>query len=160
MATAGDVVMHKLVTLIEQGLSDESTLPNDLREYNPYRNDLYMVDGVVVYKERVIVPPNLINDVLHAAHHSVNSMLARTEASVFWPGITRYIKDTRDRCNDCYRMAPSQPSAPPAPPMPTAYPFQCVCVEITSHSRALTTWWWTGIQTGRPWNALQMVHAA
>ena len=74
------------------------------------------VDGVVIYKDRVVIPPSLRNEVLlalHAAHQGVTSMTSRAEASVFWPGITSAIATTRARCEHCNRIAPSQPNAPP-----------------------------------------------
>jgi hypothetical protein len=56
-------------------------------------------------------------------------MIARAEASVFWPGITPAIIDTRAQCNYCNRIAPSNPSAPPTPLTSPDYPFQCVCAD-------------------------------
>ena len=70
--------------------------------------------------------PSLYQEVLlalHAAHQGVNSMLARAESSVFWPGITPASTEIRARCDHCNRIAPSQPSAPPVPPISPAYPF-------------------------------------
>ena len=72
--------------------------------------------------------------VLHAAHQGVNSMLARAESSVFWPGITPAITDIRARCDHCNRIAPSQPSTPPVLPISPAYPLQCVCADFFRYS--------------------------
>lgn len=136
-ATSSDAAMHFLVEVIEQGLPEfRHQLPKELQEYHQFRDDLYTVDGVVLYKERVVIPPSLRHDVLqalHAAHQGVTSMLARAESSVFWPGITPAIKEIRARCSACNRIAPSQPSAPPKPPMPPAYPFQCICADYFHH---------------------------
>ena len=134
LATASDPVMHELLTTIESGFPDlRQNLSQPLREYHQYRDDLYTSDGVILYKGRIIMPPSLRQEVLlalHAAHQGVNSMLARAESSVFWPGITPAITDIRARCDHCNRIAPSQPSAPPVPPISPAYPFQCVCADF------------------------------
>ena len=61
-------------------------------------------------------------------------MMARAEASVFWPGITSDITTLRARCNPCNQMSPSQPSAPPVPPISPTYPFQCVCADFFQYA--------------------------
>ena len=97
---------------------------------------LYTVDGVVLYKNRIVIPSSLrqqILTVLHSAHQGVTSMTARAETTVFWPGITPAITTLRTNCNHCNRMAPSQPNAPPFPSVPPAYLFQCVCADFFHH---------------------------
>ena len=132
-ATNSDEQMIKLIDIIESGMPDSRhELPDALQEYHQFRNDLYTVDGVVVYKDRIVIPPELRQDcltALHAAHQSVSSMIARAESSVFWPGITPAITAIRSNCRHCDHMAPSQPSAPPIPPTLPVYPFQCVSAD-------------------------------
>ncbi|KAG0723426.1 hypothetical protein GWK47_005518 [Chionoecetes opilio] len=110
-ATASDENMNALLQLIEQCFpSFRHELPVNLHEYHQFRDDLYTVDGVVIYKDRVVIPPCLRNTVLqtlHSAHQGVTSMMSRAESSVFWSGITADIKDVRAKCNHCNRMSPS-----------------------------------------------------
>ena len=133
-ATASDEDMHCLVGLVESGLpAFRHELPGPLRDYFQFRDDLYTVDGVVLYKDRIVIPPSLREEVLthlHAAHQGVTSMTARAEASVFWPGITPAISTLRARCGHCNRIAPSNPSSPPTPMTPPVYPFQCICADF------------------------------
>ena len=60
-------------------------------------------------------------------------MTARAESSVFWPGMSADISATRNNCEHCHRMAPSQPAAPPTPPIPVVYPFQAMCADFFVH---------------------------
>ena len=65
--------MQQLLEMVEQDHIPESRqeLPVNLRDYHQIRNDLIAVDGVILYKERVVVPQKLRNKVistLHAAH--------------------------------------------------------------------------------------------
>ena len=91
-ATTSDTNMQSLVDLIESGMPQfRHELPEPLREYFQFRDSLYTVDGVLLYKDHVVIPPSLRSEVLanlHAAHQGVTSMTARAETSVFWPGIT------------------------------------------------------------------------
>ena len=96
-------------------------LPPQLQEYHQFRDDLYTVDGIILYKERIVIPPSLCEETLsnlHAAHQGCNSMMARVEASIFCPGITPTVTNLRASCDNCDRMGPSQPNTPPIPPIP------------------------------------------
>ena len=137
LATASNDDMNQLLSIIESGMpNSRHQLPPNLQEYFQFRAHLSTIDGVITYKDRIVILPCLqdtILSALHSAHSGVSSMLAHAESSVFWPGITPAIQATRQNCSHCNRMAPSQPNAPPTPPVPSAYPFQCVCCDFFSH---------------------------
>ena len=134
VATASDTNMAQLISIIESGFPEfRHDLPPALREYHQFRDHLYTVDGVILYKAPTVIPPSLrqhILTILHSAHQGVTSMNARAETTVFWPGITPAITTTRTNCHHCNRMALSQPNAPPFPPVLPAYPFQCISTDF------------------------------
>jgi hypothetical protein len=73
----------------------------DLKPFYQFRHNIHVVGGVVYYKDRVIIPAALRNQVLdaiHAAHQGVSGMVSRVEDSVCWPGITPNIMRTRGGC--------------------------------------------------------------
>ena len=129
--------MSLLTQTIEEGFPDSrSDLHPDLRPYYQYKADLTTFDGVILYRDRVIIPPCLRERVLsslHSAHQSVTQMCSRADSSFFWPGMTPAITDLRARCTSCNRIAPSQPNAPPTPPMLPAYPFQCLSSDYFTY---------------------------
>ena len=133
-ATCSDDNMQTLLTLIESGMPEHRhELPEALREYFQFRTSLHTADGVILYKDRVVIPPSLRNEILsslHSAHQGVTAMTARIESSIFWPGITPAISALRATCQHCNRIAPSNPSAPPTLLFTPDYPFQCVCVDF------------------------------
>ena len=136
-ATTSDDDMRTLVSTIETGFpSNVQDLPPSLRQYHQYHNNLSTLEGVAIYKDRIIIPTALRHDILdglHAAHQGVTSMIALAESSVFWPGITTAIKETRARCHHCNTMASSQPHLPPTPPVYPEYPFQYICADYFSY---------------------------
>ena len=133
-ATSSDPYMQTLLEMIESGIPENrQDVPEPLREYFPFREQLHTSDGVVLYKDRVVIPPTLRHEVLeslHSAHQGVTAMTARAESSIFWPGITPAISNIRSTCQQCNRIAPSNPSAPPTPLANPEYPFQCVCADF------------------------------
>jgi hypothetical protein len=71
------------------------------QEYRKFRADMTTVDGVVLYKRRVVVPDLLRRQVLaalHSAHQGVSGMGLRAQDSVWWPGYTRGIQAVREGC--------------------------------------------------------------
>jgi len=76
-AIASDDDMQALVTIIEAGMPEsKNELPEQLREYFQFRDDLHTIDGVILYIDRIIIPPSLREEVLaslHSAHQGVTS---------------------------------------------------------------------------------------
>ena len=138
VSTSSDQLMSLLEQLIEDGFPDKrSEIPTELNAYYQYRDNLTTFDGVILYRDRVVVPPSLRPKVLaalHSAHQGVSQMCSRAESSVFWPGITSAINDMRSNCTACNRIAPSQPSAPPTAPIMPLYPFQCVSSDYFQYA--------------------------
>ena len=139
LATNSNTDFQELLALIEDGIpEDKDQMPHNIQEFYKFREDLYSVDGVIVYKSRIVIPPVLrreVVDALHSAHQGVTSMIARAESSVFWPGITNDIIERRKSCYYCNRMAPSLPSLPPFPQQAPEYPFQKVCADYFHYKR-------------------------
>ena len=137
LATTSDKDLTQLVSIIESGFPESRhEIPPALQEYYQFRKHLYTVDGVILYKDHIVILPSLwqhILAILHSAHQGITSMTAHAESSVFWPGITPAITDLQANCSHCNTMAPSQPSALPFPPITPVYPFQSICADFFQH---------------------------
>ena len=73
-------------------------MPQSIRSFHRYRDSITSTDGVILYKDRVVIPTSLHHEVLrtlHATHQGVSMMTAHAESSVFWPGMTADISTTR-----------------------------------------------------------------
>ena len=57
-------------------------------------------------------------------------MQSRAQSIVFWPGMTRDIQETRDRCRQCNRNAPSQAPIPSEPAIPPKTPFEQIFADF------------------------------
>ena len=137
--TSSDPDIHQLLEMVEQDCIPESRqdLPVKLRDFHQFRNDLIALDGVILYKERVVIPPRLrpeVTKTLHTAHQGVQAMLSRAKSSIFWPGITAALNEVRANWGPCIRMAPSQANLPPEPGNVPEYPFQYICADYFQHA--------------------------
>lgn len=140
-ATASDEHLNQLLTIIEHGMPENRhELPPPLREYHQFRDDLYTVDGVILYKDRIVIPQNQRQKVLsalHAAHQGVTKVTTRAEASVFWPGITPDIMALCATTATAWRHL----SPVPLPPHPYHPPTHSnAFVQTTSTMQESTTW--------------------
>ena len=80
VATQTDKSMLQLLTTIQNGFPvSKQDLPKDFQEYHQYRDDMHTIDGVILYKECIVIPVSLREDILnilHLAHQSVAPMLS------------------------------------------------------------------------------------
>ncbi|VDI31954.1 Hypothetical predicted protein, partial [Mytilus galloprovincialis] len=88
-ATASDDNMNEPINLIESGTPEfRHEFPPQLREYFQFREHLYTIDGVIIYKDgQNHHSPSFRDEVLsalHAAHQGVTAMISRAESSVFF----------------------------------------------------------------------------
>ena len=135
-ATKQDPELSTIRKAIETGDHDDIIAVGKVfPEYKRVVDRFSVVQGVVVYKDRAVIPSKLrqtILNILHSAHQGVSSMTRRAERSVFWPGISESIKQVRARCGSCDRVAPSQAAQPPKPPPDPVFPFQQIAADYFS----------------------------
>jgi hypothetical protein len=127
--TAADTSLSHLLKLIEQGTHSFDRNDPILASLWPICECTYTQECVLLYQDRVVVPSSLRHRViqhLHAAHQGVTAMEQRARAIVYWPGMSKDIRETRERCADCNRNAPSQAATPPLPTPPPSTPFEAI----------------------------------
>ena len=75
-ATQEDRTILRLMGNIQRGIPDSGLeMDKDMREFHRFRHDLHVVDGVLCYRDRIVVPAALQGQVLsgiHAAHQGVS----------------------------------------------------------------------------------------
>ena len=134
--TALDTSLSHLLNLIKQGDPTLAHSHPSLEPFWPICESVYVQEGAILYQDRVIIPLSLRRQVLqhlHAAHQGTSTMEQRARAIVYWPGMSKDIRNTRETCADCNRNAPSQAATPPIPSSPSSTPFEAVFADFFSH---------------------------
>ena len=153
LATASDKDMEGLLTLVESGFpSCKMDVPTNLQVFFIHRKHLRTSDGVVLYKDRLVIPNSLrktILSLLHCAHQGTSRMIARAEASVFWPGITSDIRAVANLalCATIWHLLNHLPHQ-----LKTIHHHILFkrYVLISSHTRGdIIWWWWIATLTGQ-----------
>jgi len=135
--TEADPAFCRLTELINSNFKSWDDDNDDLTGFWPLRDGLYIQDGVIMYQDRVVVPPSLRKSALqtlHAAHQGTTTMEQRARTVIFWPGMTNDIRQTRLSCRDCNRNAPSQVAPPPMPSIPPSTPFESIFADFFDYA--------------------------
>ena len=136
MEAVKDANYQTLIDICTNGFPVHSSKLSDyLRPFHKLENQLHIINGVVMFGERIVIPSALRKEVLeglHAAHQGVAGMKARAATCVYWPGISSDITRRRSQCQTCNTIAPSQPRQPLQQSLSPTYPFECVVADYFS----------------------------
>ena len=130
----GDPGYTKLASQINEGFPNGRRLTDPLiRDYWEVRHRLSVDNGLILLDKRIVVPVGMRKRVLrclHSAHQGVVGMKARANETVYWPGMDRSIRDYRESCNTCNKIAPSQPREPIILTKSPDWPFQQIVGDL------------------------------
>ena len=80
-----------------------------LRQYWESRSHLAIVDDILLYDERIVIPRAMrldILDCIHHGHQGVTKCRARARTPVWWPGLSTMIEAMVAKCVTCAKDRP------------------------------------------------------
>ena len=114
--TEVDETLQELMTICHTGWpEDKMEVPENLREYWPFRDEISCQSGVLYRGTRVIIPTSMRKSILEKAHKNhagYEATLNKCRDTVYWKTINNDVKDTVERCSKCQEEKPSQPKQP------------------------------------------------
>lgn len=132
--TASDCTMVKLAVLIQEGWpNNKHSVPKQVREYWPFKDELVAADGLIFKGQTIVIPQALRKDVLlqiHEGHLGIERSKLRARELVFWPGMCKQIEDTVSNCSICQELRHSNPRQPLIPHEIPQYPWQVVATDL------------------------------
>ena len=141
--TASDPTMLLLLDTIQEGFPDDRRVANDdIAAFWTCPVSLNLIDGVILYRARAVVPPSLLDKVLrilHSAHQGVSSKESRARSIVFWPGMTDDIRAVREQCSACNRSTRHKQPRPRSRSQST--PFESIFADFFLTLVAVTILW-------------------
>ena len=75
-----------------------------LNHYYEQRGHLSVVDDLLIYDERIVIPRALRLDILqrlHQGHLGITKCRARARESVWWPGLSKSLEEMISSCSTC-----------------------------------------------------------
>lgn len=136
-ATQEDRVMQAAIVYTLTGWPDnERRVPEELKSFFHSRTLLSIVDGLLVYGNRIVVPESMrsaVLDRIHDGHQGITKCLERARLGVWWPGITADVKKTVENCHHCLERRPTQRREPLIPtPLPQG-PWNRIAMDLCQH---------------------------
>ena len=96
--------LSSLVTTILEGWPEErSQVPDEVKPFWNFREELDYADGVVYKGERLVIPPSMRKYVLkciHNSHMGIEKCKSRARDSCYWPGINQQIEQVVENCHE------------------------------------------------------------
>ena len=106
--TRSDITLSQVMEMVSTG--SFPTIKESDSSLSPYlvrRNELTLLQGCVMWGNRVILPPKLRKQVLeelHTGHLGVVKMKAMARSYVWWPGLDAQIEEKCKMCVSCQRI--------------------------------------------------------
>ena len=133
-ATARDVQLQKAIELTLQGWSERvEEVPHQVREFFDSRGHLSISNGLLTYDDRIVIPTDMREEILeriHSGHQGITKCRARANLSVWWPGISKEIKEKVESCQFCQENQAAQRKEPLMPTVLPDRPWQKVSIDL------------------------------
>ena len=88
--TEKDETLQALILYINNGWPAlRNDVPIEIRPYYNYRQELSVIDGIILKDNRIVVPVKLRNEmkkILHSGHLGIVKTKGRARDTLYWPG--------------------------------------------------------------------------
>lgn len=134
-STSDDATLAKVKEYVTSSWPPHKLVPSHLLPYFMLRNELSVVNNLLLRGERLVVPQSLAHQVIstaHEAHPGIVRTKARLRERFWWPGMDRQTEVAIQNCSVCQKADKSAKTAP-APLQPVPFPerpWQKVTIDI------------------------------
>ena len=107
-------------------------IPISVQQFSAVSSELCIINDVLCKSNRIVIPGSLRIDTLnriHEGHLGIIKCLEKARSCVWWPGITRHIKDRISTCDVCCRMITNKAEPLIAAEFPSR-PWQKVSTDL------------------------------
>lgn len=130
-ATIQDRDLQQVIHYVYNGWP--AAVPTHLKGFQQAQGELSMVDGLLVYGTRVVIPASQhqeMLEMLHESHQGLHKCRARAQMSLWWPGLSRDLKDYVEKCRECRKHRPVQRNEPLRPTELPERPWQKLGADL------------------------------
>lgn len=133
-AITEDKELQTLSTTITSGWPSKiSAVPQAIRKYFNFREDLSLHEGLLLKGSQLLVPAKLrpkMLTLIHQGHLGIDSCTKRAREALFWPGMTTDITNFISTCSVCQSTSRNKPPEPLILKEVPARPWQIVASDI------------------------------
>ena len=117
-ATAEDEVQQLIRFLTNGWPSTRANIPSAVNHYRKFKDEIYEVDGLLFFGQKLIILQRLRPDILrliHESHLGMEKCKSRARAVVYWPGMSADIERLVAKCSTCLKHQRSNQKEPLKP---------------------------------------------
>ncbi|MCG8079184.1 MAG: DDE-type integrase/transposase/recombinase [Candidatus Thiodiazotropha taylori] len=133
-ATQNDSELQFIISLTQNGWPEsEKDLSNSMRNYFSARNEFSLVNGLLLYRNRIVIPVSQRKEILnklHAGHQGITKCREFAGQCVWWPTINKDITDKVQSCQFCQESRPAQRREPLKPTELPAGPWIKIAADL------------------------------
>ena len=136
--TQKDKVLSSTMTYVIKGWPSIQEVPPEVREMYSVRNNLTVIDKLLFYHNRVVIPQALRLEVLmklHAGHMGITKTISRAQQCIWYPGITVDIRKMISQCTHCQVHTNIQRAEPLITRTLPDRPWQRIDIDLMTHER-------------------------
>jgi len=114
--TSKDHVMLQLMKTVMDGWPvQRQQCPKEIQDFWNYRDEMSVVEGLVLKGNRLVIPESLQKEMLqqiHKGHFGMEKCRRRARQVMFWPGLNADIDNMVSACSTCVSNKNKQQSEP------------------------------------------------
>ena len=104
-----------------------------VKGYFDARSELSVSNDLLLYRDRIVIPVSLRSEIIetiHEGHQGVSKCLDHAKMTVWWPGISRLIKENVSACEFCQIHRSSHHKEPLRPTSLPLHPWQKISADL------------------------------
>uniref|UniRef100_A0A1Q3EU21 RNA-directed DNA polymerase n=1 Tax=Culex tarsalis TaxID=7177 RepID=A0A1Q3EU21_CULTA len=132
-STQSDPLLRKLYRYVLEGWPKAKVADPEIRRYQIRADALTVVDGCILFAERLVIPAQHRKrclEQLHRGHPGMVRMKQIARSYVYWPSLDDDIVSYVKACQPCASVARSPPHSPPVPWPKAAGPWQRIHIDF------------------------------
>jgi transposase InsO family protein len=138
-ATREDPLLRQVMEYTMDGWPKyKKDVPVNLHDMYEHQGHLSVVDGLLVFDDRIVIPESMQSEVLdriHDGHPGIVKSRERAKQAVWWRGLSTQIKERVEKCSHCVAKRPEQHHEPLiSTPLPKR-PWDYVGMDLCEHKK-------------------------
>ena len=116
----------------------EKNTDQSFEEYYKEQSNLSITDdNILLYQQRLVIPPSMQKEMLHRIHDdghlSLDKCRKRVKSSIWWPAVSRDLKYYIENCNFCQEHRRNNKKEPLKPTQLPKLPWTKIGVDLFHH---------------------------
>ncbi len=136
-ASERDPIINKVQEMTINGWPESHKINPDLKELYNVRSLLSVSDGLLLYRDRLVIPKEMRKDMLekiHNGHPGVTKSRLKAQEAIWWPNISKDIEEYVKDCHHCQINQSSQRAEPLISGKLPERPWQNISADLMDHN--------------------------